>query len=124
MSEGIGIKWNDIKWEKEFIVISRQWIDHAQCFAPLKGTRRLPEHKQYRIFPMPKNGRLMIDTSYKDVRLSKSTDGMKGLISQPNYPAFVQFSLKLHGHFRSNAITLSRVIAQLEGVEIQLQLFS
>lgn len=58
VSEAIGIKWSDIKWEKECIVISRQWIDHAQCFAPLKGTRRLPDHKQYRIFPMPKDGLL------------------------------------------------------------------
>jgi integrase len=58
VSEAIGIKWSDIKWDRECIVFSRQWIDHSQCFAPLKGTKSLPDNKQYRIFPMPKNGRL------------------------------------------------------------------
>jgi integrase len=55
ISEAIAVKWSDIKWKRECIIICRQWIDHAQCFAPLKGTKKLPERKQYRVFPMPKD---------------------------------------------------------------------
>ncbi|MEH2211403.1 tyrosine-type recombinase/integrase [Nostoc sp.] len=58
ISEAIAIKWSDIKWERECIVISRQWSSVGKCFVPLKGTSHLPEHKQYRIFPMPKEDRL------------------------------------------------------------------
>jgi integrase len=58
VSEAIAVKWADVKWDKECIVIARQWIYVSKCFAPLKGTKYLPNHKQYRIFPMPKNGRL------------------------------------------------------------------
>ncbi|MGJ5631922.1 tyrosine-type recombinase/integrase [Nostoc sp. CALU 1950] len=58
ISEAIAIKWSDIKWERESLIIARQWSMKGRCFIPLKGTKNLPEHLQYRIFPMPKNEKL------------------------------------------------------------------
>ncbi|MEH2009462.1 tyrosine-type recombinase/integrase [Nostoc sp.] len=58
ISEAIAIKWSDVNWERESLRIARQWSIKGKCFIPLKGTKNIPEHLDYRIFPMPKNYRL------------------------------------------------------------------